>query len=143
MLVHAVVVAPGRVRLPDFNEQPLERPAVFVQYATAHHDTLAQRLALVLAREVVVVGVDVGIAEDRCGELRKRMRQHDERLGRRALDRRSVGRKEVVGLRAAVRASVAHSASGCFAGCARSKASSLMHCSNTRIVVGYGAKSQS
>jgi len=48
-----------------------------------------------------------------------------------------------VAVRPAVAQRFFHSASGCLAGCARSKASSCMQLSNTRMVTGYGARSLS
>ena len=55
MLIDHVHVAPGRVRLPDFDEGVGHRPAVLVDDAPGDDDALADRLARVLAREIGVV----------------------------------------------------------------------------------------
>ena len=65
------------------------RAAVLVEHAAADDDALADRLALVLAREVVVGRLDVVVAEHRPGDLRERLRRQDQRLRRAALLRRA------------------------------------------------------
>src|SRR6185436_17057058 len=74
------------------------RPAVLVQHAAVHHDALADRLALVLAREVAVGRFDIVGAEDRARDLGEGLRRQHQRLRRAALLRRAVRRKVVVGL---------------------------------------------
>ena len=54
MLVAVVHVAPGRVRLPDLDQRRADGPAVPVGDAAGDDDPLTERLARVLAREVVV-----------------------------------------------------------------------------------------
>src|SRR6185436_5942926 len=107
---------------------------------TGHHDALADRIAPVLPGEIVVGLLHLVPAEHRPGDLRERLRRDDERLRRAALLRRAVRRIVVGRLRARVVLAVTdelfHSASGCLEGWARSKASSFMQASNTRIVVG-------
>src|SRR5204863_255916 len=79
--VVAVHVAPGRVRLPDLYERVAKRLALGVENAAAHRDALPDRLAGVLAREVVVeLAEDPVRAELRPRDLRERVRQVDERL---------------------------------------------------------------
>ena len=53
-LVALVAVAPGGVGLPDLDQRVAERLPVAVEDAARDDDPLAERLALVLAREVVV-----------------------------------------------------------------------------------------
>ena len=54
VLVDLVPVAAGRVRLPDLDQRVAHRPAVLVEHAAGDDDPLAERLALVLARQVAV-----------------------------------------------------------------------------------------
>ena len=54
VLIDRVRVAAGRVRLPDLDERLRHGPAVLVEHAPFDDDPLAQRLAGMLAREVVV-----------------------------------------------------------------------------------------
>ena len=54
MLVDLVPVAAGGVRLPDLDERAADRPAVLVEHAAGDDDPLAERLAVVLPRQVVV-----------------------------------------------------------------------------------------
>ena len=54
MLVDLVAVAAAGVRLPDLDERVADRPAVLVEHAAGDDDPLAERLALVLPRQVVV-----------------------------------------------------------------------------------------
>ena len=54
MLVDRVAVAAGGVRLPDLDELPAQRLAVRVEHPSGDDDALAERLARVLAGEVVV-----------------------------------------------------------------------------------------
>ena len=56
MLVDPVHVAPGRVGLPDLDQRLGHRPAVLVQHPACDDDALAERLAGMLAREVVSSG---------------------------------------------------------------------------------------
>src|SRR6266850_5593711 len=69
VLIGAVRIAPGRVRLPDFDQGVRHRRAVLVQHTPAHDYALADRLAPVLAGEIVVGRLDVAVAEDRAGQL--------------------------------------------------------------------------
>jgi hypothetical protein len=83
MAVDHVVVAPRGVRLPDLDQRVAHRPAVAVEYAAVEDDPLAERLALVLAGQVVVVLADALVAVDGPGDLAERVRQQQQRaLGR-------------------------------------------------------------
>src|SRR5690606_17507527 len=106
VLIDAVVVPAGRVRLPYLHQDVRNRFAVLVEYASADEDPLAQRLALVLRGEVVVGGLDVVVAENRRRDLRKSVRKDNERLSRRSLDGRRVFREQVLRLRIEVWPSV-------------------------------------
>ena len=71
MLVAVVAVAAGGVRLPDLDERVADRPPVaIVEHAAGDDDALAERLAAVLPREVVVELGDVVVAERRAGRAR-------------------------------------------------------------------------
>ena len=65
-----VPVAAGRVGLPDLHKRVRDRPAVLIQNTAADDDPLANRLAVVLAREVMVAGLDFVPAKNRSGDLR-------------------------------------------------------------------------
>src|SRR6266704_571735 len=107
VLIGAVRVAPGRVRLPDFDQGVRHRLAVLVEHAPAHDNALADRLAPVLAGEIVVGRLDVAVAEDRAGQLGQGLRRHDERLRRASLLRRGVWRVVVLRLGTRMKAAVA------------------------------------
>src|SRR5262249_55999950 len=64
MLIDLVPVPPGRVRLPDLDERAGHGPAGLVEQATVDDDALAERLAVVLARQVGVERRDRLVAED-------------------------------------------------------------------------------
>src|SRR5688572_4364566 len=98
VLVGAMRIAAGGIRLPDLDQGIRHRPAVLVEHATGHHDALADRLAFVLSREVVVARLDVVPAEHRAGDLRKRLRRDDQGLRRTALLSRCVRRIVIGGL---------------------------------------------
>src|SRR3989475_1167826 len=98
VLVSAVRIASGRVRLPDFDQGVRHRLAVLVEHAPAHDNALADRLAAVLAGEIIVGRLDVAVAEDRAGQLGQRLRRHDERLRGASLLRRGVRRVVVLRL---------------------------------------------
>jgi hypothetical protein len=70
VLVDGVPVAPGGVGLPDLHQGVRDRPAVLVQHAAADDDPLSDRLAVVLARQIMVAGLDVVPAKDRTGDFR-------------------------------------------------------------------------
>src|SRR5438309_12084526 len=107
VLIGAVRVAPGRVRLPDFDQGVRHRLAVLVEHAPAHDNALADRLAPVLAGEIVVGRFDVAVAEDRAGQLGQGLRRHDERLRRASLLRRGVRRVVVFRLSTRMKTAVA------------------------------------
>jgi hypothetical protein len=63
-----------------------------------HDDAFAERLALCLDGEVVVVLAHGLMTVDRPGELGERMPDRDQRLLRRALDRAPVRRRQARGM---------------------------------------------
>src|SRR5574341_400876 len=107
VLVGLVRVAARGVRLPDLDQRVRHGLAALVEHAAADDDALAERIALVLAREVVVGRLHIAVAEYRAGDLGERLRHDDERLRRVALRRRDVERKIVFGLRARMKPAVA------------------------------------
>ena len=58
VVVDLVRVPPGSIRLPDLDQLTAERLAVAPEDAAADDDPLAERLTLVLPREVGIAGVD-------------------------------------------------------------------------------------
>src|SRR5918994_3077151 len=54
VLIGLVRIAAGRIRLPDLDQRVPHRLAVLIEYPAADYDALADRRALVLAREIVV-----------------------------------------------------------------------------------------
>ncbi len=110
MLVDGVEVAAGRVRLPDLDERARQGRAVLVEHASGHDDALAQRGLGVLAREVAGADLPELALERRARHLGEPVRERHERLRRRALDGRLVGRVQVLGLRAWTRPPVARDA---------------------------------
>ena len=81
--VDRVQVAPRRVGLPDLHERVAHRPPVAVEHAAVHDDPLAERLAVVLAGEVVVELADALVPVDRAGDLGQRVREQQQRALRR------------------------------------------------------------
>src|SRR4249920_2017624 len=67
--VTLVRVATGRVGLPDLDERRGHRPAALVQHTPLHDDSLTERFASVLPREVVVEGADRAMSKNRAREL--------------------------------------------------------------------------
>src|SRR6185295_8021180 len=92
VLVGAMRVAAGGVRLPDLDQGVGHGAAVLVEHAAGDDDALADRIALVLARQIAVRWLDVAMAENRPGDLRECLRRQNQRLSRAALLRRAVGR---------------------------------------------------
>ena len=68
--------------------------AVLVQHMAVDDDALAQRLALVLDGEIVIVLAHGLVAVDRTGQLRQRVPHRDQRLLRRPLDGAAVARRQ-------------------------------------------------
>ena len=91
--VPAVLVASGGVRLPDLDERAAQGLPLGVEHAAAERDSLADRLAGVLAREVVVELAEDALATELwTGDLGDRLRHEDERLLRVAQTARLVRR---------------------------------------------------
>ena len=88
--VDVMVVAARGVRLPDLDQRAAQRAAVLVEHAAADDDPLAERLARVLARQVVVeLGDRIGAEHGAVGAVGV-LRQGDERPVGRAPARRAV-----------------------------------------------------
>ena len=71
MLVDPVPVPSGRIALPQFDQRVGHGTAIVVEHASADSDALAQRLAFMLARQIVVRFADIVVAEDRARSLLK------------------------------------------------------------------------
>src|SRR5262249_15038361 len=100
VLVDLVSVPSGGVRLPDLDERAAQRPSFLVEHTPLDDDSLAERLALVLTREIGLERRDGLVAEDRALERVELLRQrHQLPLGR-APARRAVARIVELHLRA-------------------------------------------
>jgi hypothetical protein len=77
-----VRIAASRIRLPDLDERVGQRPPVLVHHASGQDDALADGLAGVLPREVVLRRGERAVRVRRAGELRHRLRNLDRRLVR-------------------------------------------------------------
>src|SRR5438105_14826054 len=81
MLVLLVEIATGGIGLPELDYRVPDRPAVAVEDAAADDNALAQRLAGVLPRQIVLPGADVA-GKHWCGEIVRAGRQSDQGFGR-------------------------------------------------------------
>src|SRR6185437_14487090 len=88
------------IGLPDLDQRFRYRLPVLVEHLPMHDDALAERLALALLGQVVVVFLDGVVAIDRAGQFGQRVRHHDQGLRRRAFHRRAVSRRQMLGKRA-------------------------------------------
>ena len=80
-VVDDVLVAPAGVGLPDLDQRVAQRLALGVEHPAGDDDPLADRLALVLGRQVGVLRRDrQRLAQRRAGDLRDRVRKVDQRL---------------------------------------------------------------
>ena len=84
MPVDLMAVAPGCVGLPHLDERASQRASVLVDDASVDEDALAERLPLVLAREVVVRRREDVLAEDGPVEAMELLGERRERPLRRA-----------------------------------------------------------
>jgi hypothetical protein len=75
-----MVVAAGRVGLPDLDQGAGDRPAIAVEHPARHDDPLTQRLARVLGGQVGVGRGDPALAQHRAGDLGQPVRQPHQRL---------------------------------------------------------------
>ena len=82
MLVTGMMIATGRIALPDLDQGPGHRPAILVEDPALNDDPLPQGLAHALAREIVLAGIEPLLAQEWPGDFRQRVRQHDRRLRR-------------------------------------------------------------
>ena len=77
VLVALVAVAPGGVALPDLHQRLRHRPAAGLEHAPVDDDPLPERLAVVLAREVVVDRRHARVPQRRAGQLGGHPRELD------------------------------------------------------------------
>ena len=96
VLVGLVDVAPGGVRLPDLDQGVGHGAPVLVEHAAGHHDALAERLAVLggVPGEVVIELAQGVVAVHGPGQLRERLLERHQRLGRPAQHGRAVRRKD-------------------------------------------------
>src|SRR4030081_2044364 len=79
VVIVLVRITPGRIGLPDFDQRIGHGLAVFIEHASCDDYALAERLAGMLMRQVVVSCLDVFMAEYRTGYFRQGLRQQDQR----------------------------------------------------------------
>ncbi|MOA18202.1 hypothetical protein D3C78_1385040 [compost metagenome] len=106
MQVTGMVIATGRIGLPDFHQDPRYRQAVFVQHTTVNDDPLTQGGPRMLSRQVVVLLIHGLGTDGRAGDFRQRMRQEYQWFGRRTQVRRLIRRMQILRLGARLRATV-------------------------------------
>src|SRR6185312_16010587 len=103
VLVDLVAVASARIGLPDLDQRASDRPPVLVEDPPGDGDPLADRLARMLPRQVVVELADRVLAEDRPVERVELLRQRDERPFRHPPAGRAVARVVDLDLRPSAR----------------------------------------
>ena len=69
MLIVGMSITARGVGLPDFNERARYGPAIAVEHTPGHNDSLAERFAGVLARQITVSLLYVISSKDRSGDL--------------------------------------------------------------------------
>ena len=74
MLIDDVDVAAAGIGLPHLDQRIRHAAAVFVEHVAVDDDALAERLALVLGGEIMVVLAHRLVAIDRPGQFRQRLR---------------------------------------------------------------------
>src|SRR5215208_1363065 len=97
-----VCIASGGVGLPDLHEAALYRASVTIEDTSRNDDPLTQRLAGMLAGQIVVQVPYSTAPVCRTRGVRERPGEDDERLLRRSEPRRHIVRIEVRGLDAVV-----------------------------------------
>src|SRR5690242_7638409 len=90
VLVARMQVTPGGIGLPYFDHSVRHRPPILIQHPPAYRNSFAQRFTTMLASEVAGLRIHSLRREYRTRDLRKRVRQIDERLRGRSLQRRSI-----------------------------------------------------
>src|SRR5581483_778656 len=95
MLIVLVLVAAGRVRLPDLDQRVGHGATVFIQHAPADDDALAERFAGTLLGEIFVVRSEDLVPEQRTGDFGKRWREEHEGFGGRPPHRGGISRIKV------------------------------------------------
>ncbi len=80
MLIDHMDVAAAGIGLPELDQRIRHAAAVFIQHMAVHDDALAERLALVLDGEIVIVLAHRLVAVDRPGQFRQRVAHDDQRL---------------------------------------------------------------
>src|SRR5271154_1234055 len=98
--ISGVSVAARGIRLPDFDHGVRNRAAVFIEYAAGHHDALAESLATVEVRQVIVARREDLARKARAGDFRQRVSQPHRRLSRRSLVGADIGRMIVTRMNA-------------------------------------------
>ena len=95
VLIDGMMIAPGGVGLPDFDQRIRHRLFVFIQDPADDDDALAHRFfsGVGIAREIVLARLQLDIAEQRPGDLRQSLLDRHEPFQRTAFDRRAISFK--------------------------------------------------
>ena len=83
------------IGLPDLDQRARHRPSILVQHLAVDDDPLTDGLAVgrIIADQVVVERIELGVTEDRSGPFTDRLRQMQQGTARRAVSRRLVARR--------------------------------------------------
>src|SRR5580693_6229933 len=100
VLIVAVEIPSCRIGLPDFDKRMGHGPGIFIKDASTHDNAFANWLAGMLSRQIESFYIGNLRPEYRPRDFRKCVRKAYKRLQRSTLNRRSVGRMEIRGLRA-------------------------------------------
>jgi hypothetical protein len=95
MLVRDVDIAAAGIGLPQLDQRVGHAAAVFIEHVAVHDDAFADRFALVLDGEVVIVLAHRLMAVHRTSQFRQRLPHDDQRLLRRALDRAAIAGRQM------------------------------------------------
>src|SRR5256714_13509876 len=87
MIITIVTVSSAGIGLPNLNQCMRDGSSVVIENASAHNNSLAQRLACMLPCEIVITFTHRFISKNRPCNFRQRMWKHHQRFLRRAADR--------------------------------------------------------
>src|SRR5215469_1611391 len=108
VLIHFVLVTPCGVRLPNFHHGVRGGSPVFIENPPANDDALPKWFAAMLFGEVEGFRVYARRADAGPGDFRQRVGKVDKGLRGSPLRGGNIGRMQMIGLRAGIRAAVSH-----------------------------------
>ena len=100
MIVALVLIAPGGVGLPDFDQCIWHSPTVFVEDAPSDNDAFALWRLCKMLCEIVVVGPKQSRADNGSRQFAQSVRQVNQRLRWRTLESGSISFASILGLAA-------------------------------------------